>query len=57
MDKALIAIYLTEAYEIATQEWIGFTNQNKAWQQLKAHFTKVYDIRFATGAGTAGMVG
>ena len=55
MDKALISIQLTGVFELATQEWIGLTKQTKTWHQLKAHFTKVYDIRLTTGPGTTGM--
>ena len=57
IDKALIAIQLTGAYEIATQEWAGFAANAKTWHQLKAHFTEAYDIRLSSGAGTAGMAG
>ena len=57
MDNVLLVIQLTGAYELATQEWIGFTAQNKTWHQLKAHFTEAYNVRLATGAGTAGMAG
>ena len=57
IDKALIAIQLTGAYEIVTQEWAGFAATEKTWHQLKAHFTEAYDIRLSSGAGTAGMAG
>ena len=57
IDKALIAIQLTGAYEIATQEWAGFAANAKTWHQLKAHSTEAYNIRLSSGLGTAGMAG
>ena len=57
VDKALLAIQLTGAFELATQEWIGFTEENKTWHQLKVHFTEVYGTHLGTGAGTTNMTG
>ena len=56
IDKALIAIQLTGAYELATQEWDEFNADQKTWHQLKAH-SEAYDICLSSGAGTAGMAG
>ena len=56
ITKALIAIQLTGAYELATQEWVGLNVDQKTLHQLKAHFTEAYDIRLSSGAGTAGMI-
>ena len=57
MDKALIFIQLTGVFEMATQEWMGFTKPNKTWYHLKAHFTEAYDMHLTTGTGIVGMAG
>eukprot|EP00804_Cyclotella_cryptica_P023697 CCRYP_019320-RA/>CCRYP_019320-RA protein AED:0.37 eAED:0.35 QI:0/0/0/1/1/1/6/0/1607 len=57
IDKALIAIQLTGLYERALLEWQDFDEENKTWAQLKLHFKEAYEIRLASGQGTAGMHG
>eukprot|EP00804_Cyclotella_cryptica_P014650 CCRYP_012669-RA/>CCRYP_012669-RA protein AED:0.66 eAED:0.28 QI:0/0/0/0.66/0/0.33/3/0/1062 len=57
IDKALIAIQLTGLYERALLEWQDFAEENKTWAQLKLHFEEAYEIRLASGQGTAGMHG
>lgn len=53
IDKAIIAIQRTGLYETALLEWAGFDEANKTWQQLKLHFEEAYEIRLASGQGTA----
>jgi hypothetical protein len=57
IDKALIAIQLTGLYERALLEWQDFLDENKTWAQLKLHFEEAYELRLASGQGTAGMHG
>ena len=57
IDKAIVAIQLTGLYETALLEWSGFTEDNKTWQQLKLHFEEAYELRLASGQGTAGTHG
>jgi hypothetical protein len=53
IDKAIIAIQRTGLYEAALLEWQGFNENNKTWEQLKLHFEEAYEIRLASGQGTA----
>ena len=53
VDKALTAIQRTGLYETAVLEWQGFAQANKTWPELKSHFGEAYEIRIASGAGTA----
>ena len=53
VDKALTAIQSTGLYETAVLEWQGFDAANKTWPELKSHFGEAYEIRIASGAGTA----
>jgi hypothetical protein len=57
IDKAIMAIQRTGLYETALLEWTGFTEENKTWQQLKLHFEEAYELRLASGQGTAGAHG
>eukprot|EP00804_Cyclotella_cryptica_P013523 CCRYP_017243-RA/>CCRYP_017243-RA protein AED:0.41 eAED:0.30 QI:0/0/0/1/1/1/5/0/1642 len=57
IDKAIVAIQLTGLYETALLEWSGFAEENKTWQQLKLHFEEAYELRLASGQGTAGTHG
>eukprot|EP00804_Cyclotella_cryptica_P006088 CCRYP_010701-RA/>CCRYP_010701-RA protein AED:0.44 eAED:0.36 QI:0/-1/0/1/-1/1/1/0/470 len=57
IDKAIIAIQRTGLYETALLEWQGFEEANKTWEQLKHHFEEAYEIRLASGQGTAGTHG
>eukprot|EP00804_Cyclotella_cryptica_P006988 CCRYP_007119-RA/>CCRYP_007119-RA protein AED:0.63 eAED:0.16 QI:0/0/0/0.5/1/1/2/0/878 len=57
IHKAIVAIQLTGLYETALHEWSGFTEANKTWQQLKLHFEEAYELRLASGQGTAGTHG
>ena len=57
IDKAIMAIQRTGLYETALLEWQGFDEVNKTWQQLKLHFEEAYEIRLASGRGTAGSHG
>ena len=53
IDKAIIAIQHTALYERALLEWQDFAEANKTWEQLRLHFEEAYDIRLASGQGTA----
>ena len=53
VDKAITAIQSTGLYETAILEWQGFDDANKTWPELKSHFGEAYEIRIASGAGTA----
>ena len=57
IDKAIIAIQRTGLYETALLEWQGFEDANKTWWQLKLHFEEAYEIRLASGQGTAASYG
>jgi hypothetical protein len=57
IDKAIIAIQRTGLYETALLEWQGFDEDNKTWWQLKSHFEEAYEIRLASGQGTAATHG
>eukprot|EP00804_Cyclotella_cryptica_P028204 CCRYP_011045-RA/>CCRYP_011045-RA protein AED:0.18 eAED:0.15 QI:0/0/0/1/1/1/2/0/1234 len=57
IDKAIVAIQLTGLYETALLEWSGFVDANKMWQQLKLHFEEAYELRLASGQGTAATHG
>ena len=57
VDKALIAIQLTSLYSIAILEWNVIDEVIQTWPEFKSHFTKAYDIRICSGAGTAGTMG
>eukprot|EP00804_Cyclotella_cryptica_P001036 CCRYP_008351-RA/>CCRYP_008351-RA protein AED:0.69 eAED:0.47 QI:0/-1/0/1/-1/1/1/0/427 len=57
IDKAVLAIQLTGLYKTALLEWSGFAEANKTWQQLKLHFEEAYELRLASGQGTAGTHG
>ena len=57
IDKAIIAIQRTALYETALLEWQGFDDANKTWEQLKLHFEEAYEIRLASGQGTAATHG
>eukprot|EP00804_Cyclotella_cryptica_P006044 CCRYP_000272-RA/>CCRYP_000272-RA protein AED:0.46 eAED:0.46 QI:0/-1/0/1/-1/1/1/0/109 len=57
MDKAISAIQRTGLYETALLEWQGFNDANKTWEQLKLHFEEAYEIRLASGQGTAATHG
>eukprot|EP00804_Cyclotella_cryptica_P010472 CCRYP_012303-RA/>CCRYP_012303-RA protein AED:0.45 eAED:0.14 QI:0/0/0/0.6/1/1/5/0/1176 len=57
IDKAIIAIQRTGLYETALLEWQGFDEANITWEQLKHHFEEAYEIRLASGQGTAATHG
>jgi hypothetical protein len=57
IDKAIIVIQRTGLYETALLEWQGFEENNKTWEQLKLHFEEAYEIRLASGQGTAATHG
>ena len=57
IDKAIIAIQCTALYETSFLEWQGFDKANKTWEQLKLHFEEAYEIRLASGQGTAAAHG
>jgi hypothetical protein len=57
IDKAIVAIQLMGLYETALLKWSGFAEANKTWQQLKLHFEEAYELRLASGQGTAGTHG
>jgi len=57
IDRALRAIQQTGLYTTAVLEWNGFDLANKTWPQFKEHFAEAYEIRCATGAGTAAAHG
>ena len=57
IDRALRAIQQTGLYTTAVLEWNGFDLANKTWPQFKEHFAEAYEIRCATGAGTAATHG
>ena len=57
IDKAITAIQLTGLYERALLEWQDFDEANKTWAQLKLHFEEAYEVRLASGLGTAASHG
>ena len=57
MDKAFIAIQLTSLYSTAILELNAIYEVNQTWPEFKANFTKAYDIRIPSCAGTASTMG
>ena len=57
VDKALISVQSTGLYATAILEWNVVDVMNQTWPKFKMHFTKAYDLRIYSGAGTAGTMG
>ena len=56
VGKAIMSIKRSGLFPTALLEWNGFNPQNKTWEELKMHFSEVYQLLITSGAGGLNMI-